>query len=66
MIGLIELLIAFAALVILAYILFWVYRDASKRYPVGSYKPVIWILVVLFMHLVGLILYILLRPDVER
>jgi phage shock protein PspC (stress-responsive transcriptional regulator) len=65
MIGFAELPVAFAAFAILAYILFWVYKDASKRYPAGSYKPVLWVLVVLFTHLVGLILYILLRPDLD-
>lgn len=36
--------------------------DAGKRYPKGSYGPILWGLVVLFLNLVGLVLYFLLRP----
>lgn len=41
----------------------WVYRDATKRYPAGSFKPIFWALVVFFMTLVGFLLYVLLRPE---
>ena len=53
-------------LAILAFIILWIYRDAVDRYPRGSYKPMLWVVVVLFMHLMGLILYLLLRPEKVR
>jgi len=60
-------IILFLYLIIIAgiwlLILIWVYRDAVKRYPYGSMKPLLWLLVVFFTHFVGLILYILLRPE---
>ena len=63
-IGRLEMFILVIFGIILAYILLWVYRDAGKRYPKGSYKPMLWVLVVIFMHLIGLVLYILLRPEI--
>ena len=62
-VGLSELALVLIVYAVLIYVLFWVYRDASRRYPAGSLKPFLWVLVVLFMHLVGLILYVLLRPE---
>jgi|Deesub1362A_J573_1020465.scaffolds.fasta_scaffold00192_30 beta-lactamase regulating signal transducer with metallopeptidase domain len=67
MIGVSEVLmlaIVFLLGLVLILILVWVYRDAVTRYPYGSVKPLLWLLVVFFTHILGLILYILLRPEV--
>ncbi len=40
-----------------------VYKDATRRYPAGSFKPILWAIVVFFMSLIGLVLYLLLRPE---
>lgn len=47
--------------VVIALIL-WVRFDAAKRYPEGGYEPILWGFVVLFLNVVGLVLYVLLRP----
>lgn len=47
--------------VVIAVIL-WVRSDAAKRYPESSYVPILWGFVVLFLNVLGLILYVLLRP----
>ncbi len=52
-------LLAAAALVVWILILIWVYRDAEKR---GMSGP-IWVLVVLFVHLIGLLIYFIVRAD---
>ena len=45
----------------------WVYRDASKRYPKNSSMPAIWLLIVLLTGLIGLIIYIIVRPkEIEQ
>ncbi len=51
--------------VVIAVIL-WVRFDAAKRYPEGSYEPILWGFVVLFLNVVGLVLYVLLRPKRNR
>ncbi len=55
-------------LMILAVVLIavWVYRDARKRYPEGSSAPILWLLVVLLTGLVGLIVYLVVRPREAR
>ncbi len=40
----------------------WVYKDAKKRYPEGSSMPVVWLLIVLITGLIGLIIYLIVRP----
>ncbi len=40
-------------------ILIWVYRDAEKRGMNGA----IWVLVALFLHLLGLLIYFIVRAD---
>jgi len=40
--------------------------DAAKRYPEGSFKPVIWALFVLLTGFTGLIFYILLRAEMKK
>lgn len=45
--------------IIWIYVLYWVYKDAKRR---GSNHPLLWVLVVFFLSLLGLILYLVLRP----
>ena len=40
----------------------WVYKDAKKRYPEDSSAPILWLLVVLLTGLIGLIIYLIVRP----
>jgi len=56
------LVFTIATLVLVVVAAVWVYRDAKKRYPPGDNTPVIWLLAVLLTGVVGLILYLLLRP----
>jgi hypothetical protein len=46
-----------ALLVFWIFVLIWVYRDAEKR----GMEGIIWALVVFFLHLFGLIIYLLVR-----
>ncbi len=65
-IGVSEIMVIFYLIILVGVwilILFWVYRDAVRRYPHGSMKPVLWFVTVFFLHLLGLVLYILLRPE---
>jgi RNA polymerase subunit RPABC4/transcription elongation factor Spt4 len=50
---------ALALLVIWVFVLIWVYRDAEKRGMNGA----VWVLVVLFVHLIGLLIYFIVRSD---
>ncbi len=43
-------------------ILWWVYKDAKKRYPPDDNMPIIWVIVCFFGGIIGLVLYLLLRP----
>ena len=40
----------------------WVYRDAKQRFPENSLEPVLWLLIVLLTGIVGLIIYLVVRP----
>lgn len=50
---------ALAALLVWIAITVWVYRDAEKRGMSGA----LWALVVFFVHLIGLLVYFLVRSD---
>jgi hypothetical protein len=60
--------IGFAGFVALAALLFWiavvvwVYRDAESR----GMNGVLWVLVVFFVHLIGLLIYFLVRSEHPR
>ena len=41
----------------------WAYKDAKKR---GADSPILWFFVVLFLGLIGLIVYIIVRPKQEQ
>ncbi len=40
----------------------WVYRDAQRRYK-NSDTPILWLLIVLLTGLIGLIVYLIVRPS---
>ena len=44
-------------------ILIWVYRDAKSR---GVDNPVLWLVLVLFTGLIGLVVYLIVRPKGEK
>ncbi len=50
---------ALAALVVWIAVLVWVYKDAEKRRMSGP----LWVLIVFFVHLIGLLIYFLVRAD---
>ena len=52
-------LILFIIAVIIAV---WVYRDAQERYPENSPMPLIWLLIVLLTGILGLVVYLIVRP----
>ena len=43
-------------------VLYWVYNDARERYPRDSGMPLVWLVIVLFTGLLGLIVYLIARP----
>ena len=49
--------------IIAIFLCVWVYQDAKKRYPPESAEPVIWLLIVLLTGLIGLIIYLIVRPE---
>ncbi len=51
--------VGLAMLAIWIAILIWVYRDAEKRGMNGA----IWVLVAIFLHLIGLLIYFIVRSD---
>ncbi|MFO7967923.1 MAG: PLDc N-terminal domain-containing protein [Archaeoglobaceae archaeon] len=53
---------AYSMYAVIIAVILWVRFDAAKRYPEGGYEPILWGLVVLFLNVVGLVLYVLLRP----
>lgn len=53
-------------LVIGILIAFYVYSDASRRYPRGSPAPLVWTIAVVVGGLLVLILYLLVRPEERR
>ena len=53
-------------LVIGVLIAFYVYSDASRRYPRGSLAPLVWTVAVVFGGLLVLVLYFLVRPPERR
>jgi len=40
-------------------ILIWVYKDAKAR---GMDNPAVWLILVIFTHFIGLIIYLVVRP----
>ena len=52
-------------LIIAIIIAIWVYQDARNRYPPDSYAPILWVLIVLLIGIIGLIVYIIVRPKEE-
>lgn len=54
--GMPELLVIVALAVWIA-LLVWVYRDASRRGMNGA----LWVAVVFFLHLIGLVIYLVVR-----
>jgi hypothetical protein len=56
-------LIAVGGLIIQILILVWVHKDAKAR---GMDTPVLWMIVVFFLSLLGLVVYLLARPSGEK
>ena len=54
--GLPELMVVLALVVWIA-LLFWVYRDASRR----GMNTWLWVVIVFFLHLFGIVLYLIVR-----
>jgi membrane-bound metal-dependent hydrolase YbcI (DUF457 family) len=54
--GMPELLLVLALLVWIA-LLFWVYRDASRR----GMNAGLWVVIVIFLHLLGVAVYLIAR-----
>ena len=44
----------------------WVYRDAKRRFPPESSEPIVWLLIVLITGIIGLIIYLIVRPSTEK
>ena len=63
--GGIELLILFGLVGLVAIqvlLAVWIYRDATER---EMDSPVLWLIVVLVATVIGLIVYLIVRPDVH-
>ncbi len=58
--GLFVLFFAVAFVALDVVILVWVARDAKAR---GMDSPVLWLILIVFTHLIGLIVYIFARPQ---
>ncbi len=56
-------LIAVGSLVIQILILVWVHNDAKAR---NMDTPVLWLILVFFLSLIGLVIYLLARPSGEK
>ncbi len=56
-------LIALGSLIIQILILVWVHKDAKAR---NMDTPVLWLIVVFFFSLIGLVVYLLARPSGEK
>jgi preprotein translocase subunit YajC len=56
------LLIPIIFLAITMYFAIWVYRDAEKR----GQEPALWLLIILVSNILGLILWLILRPEKTR
>jgi cbb3-type cytochrome oxidase subunit 3 len=54
--GMPELMVVLTLLVWIA-LLFWVYRDASRR----GMNAGLWVVIVFFLHLLGIIVYLIAR-----
>jgi peptidoglycan/LPS O-acetylase OafA/YrhL len=54
--------VALVAFLINIFILVWVYKDAQAR---GA-DPTMWLLIVFFTHLVGLIIWLIVRPPLRE
>jgi hypothetical protein len=59
--GMPELLVIVALAVWIA-LLVWVYRDATRRGMNGA----LWVVVVFFLHLIGLVIYLVVRGSRTR
>jgi len=51
-------LLSLASLVVSIYMVYWTYKDASRR---GMDSPELWAIIVLFGNLVGFVLYLIVR-----
>ena len=58
------ILLGLAWIVISIILCVWVYRDARQRYPPENPEPLLWLIIVLFIGIVGLIIYLLVRPEI--
>ena len=55
------LIIPFIFLAITIYLAVWIYRDAERR---GA-EPAIWLLIFLVANILGLIIWLIVRPEEE-
>lgn len=46
-----------------AIIAMWIYHDAKIRFPEESSIPLLWLIIVLFTGIIGLIIYLIVRPE---
>jgi len=60
--GLPELVVLTVLLAVWIALLVWVYRDASRRGMNGA----LWVVVVFFLHLIGLVIYLVVRGSRTR
>jgi hypothetical protein len=60
--GLPELVVVAGLLAVWIVLLVWVYRDASRRGMNGA----LWVVVVFFLHLIGLVVYLIARGSRTR
>ena len=51
-------LLSLASLVVSIYMVYWTYKDATRR---GMESPELWAIIVLFGNLMGFVLYLLVR-----
>ena len=44
-------------------IAYYIYKDAKKRFPPNSSEPTLWAVIGFFLNLLGLLIYLLKRPE---
>lgn len=59
------ILMGIAWFIISIFLCVWVYRDARQRYPLENPEPLLWLIVVLLTGILGLIIYLLVRPEIS-
>jgi hypothetical protein len=61
--GGVAIFIMLAVAVVWIFVLVWVYRDATAR---GMENAVIWVLLTFFLGLIGLVVYLIVRPAMPQ